>query len=101
MRYDIKGNINISQNIYAEIKNDKSLKANISASAPNSKDYVLPPATKTTLGGVIVGDNLIVDSSGKISVDVATDAEEDNTRPISSAAVYAEIGNINILLSLI
>lgn len=63
------------------------------------ESYTLPPATKTTLGGVIVGDNLLVDGTGKISVDVATDAEADNTRPISSAAVYAEIGNINILLS--
>ena len=29
--------------------------------------YVLPPATKSTLGGIIVGDNLTVDGSGKVN----------------------------------
>lgn len=29
--------------------------------------YVLPPATKSTLGGVIVGDNLTVDGTGKVN----------------------------------
>lgn len=31
------------------------------------KDYILPPATDTTLGGVIVGDGLSVDVNGKVS----------------------------------
>ena len=31
----------------------------------------------------------------------ATSVEEDNTRPITSAAVYTEIGNINALLATI
>lgn len=31
------------------------------------RDYVLPPATDTTLGGVIVGDGLSVDANGKLS----------------------------------
>lgn len=31
----------------------------------------------------------------------ATVVEEDNTRPITSGAVYMEIGNINVLLSTI
>lgn len=46
------------------------------------------------------GDGLIV-SDGVLSVDVATDAEEDNTKPITSAAVYNELGNIEILLQTI
>lgn len=29
--------------------------------------YVLPPATKSTLGGIIVGNNLTVDESGKVN----------------------------------
>lgn len=29
--------------------------------------YVLPPATKSTLGGIIVGNNLTVDGSGKVN----------------------------------
>lgn len=31
------------------------------------RNYVLPPATDTTLGGVIVGDGLSVDANGKLS----------------------------------
>ena len=31
----------------------------------------------------------------------ATNAEQDNTRPITAAAVYTEIGNINALLATI
>ena len=63
--------------------------------------YVLPPATTETLGGVIVGENLLITEEGVLSVDVANDAEQDNTRPITSAAVYLEIGNIDALLSTI
>lgn len=39
-----------------------------------NSSYVLPPATRGMLGGVIIGDGLDVSSSGKISVsdDVAT-----------------------------
>ena len=47
-----------------------------------------------------IGDGLKVES-GTLKVDVANDAEKDNTRPISSAAVYTEIGNIDILLQTI
>jgi len=39
--------------------------------------------------------------NGVLSVNRATDAEPDNTLPITSAAVYAEIGNINVLLETI
>lgn len=36
-----------------------------------------------------------------LSVNTANDAEQDNTLPITSAAVYAEVGNINALLETI
>lgn len=46
-----------------------------------------------------VGHGLLFDeSTNTLSVDVVNDAEEDNTKPITSAAVYTEIGNINSLL---
>lgn len=61
----------------------------------------LLPATRTRLGGVIVGDNLNVTTDGTLSVDMAGDIEEDNTRPVSSAQVYTTIGNINALLEMI
>lgn len=63
--------------------------------------YELPPATVSTLGGVIVGDDLLVTAEGRLSIDKATSVEGDNTRPITAAAVYTEVGNINALLSTI
>lgn len=58
-------------------------------------------ATTTTPGIVIVGDNLKIDSRGYLSVDTANDVEQDNTKPITAAAVYTEIGNIDALLQTI
>ena len=61
----------------------------------------LEPATDTTLGGIIVGEDLQITEEGVLSIVKAWAAEEDNTRPITSAAVYTEIGNINALLQTI
>lgn len=62
---------------------------------------ILRPATKSTLGGVIVGEDLDITSSGVLSIIKANSAEQDNTHPITAAAVYTEIGNINALLQTI
>lgn len=86
------GNLNSSEN---------RLSGNLTIPQSAYEPYVLPPATTSTLGGVIVGDNLLVTEEGVLSVDVADSAEQDNTRPITAGAVYAEIGNINVLLSTI
>lgn len=51
--------------------------------------------------GFELGNGLLWDDVGRLAVDVATDAEADNTRPISAAAVFAEVGNIDILLKTI
>lgn len=67
----------------------------------DSQHHDLEPATTSTLGGVIVGDDLLVTQEGRLSVDKATSVEGDNTRPITAAAVYTEIGNINALLATI
>lgn len=64
-------------------------------------DNPLVPATTTTLGGIIVGSDLLITEEGVLSVDKATMVEADNTRPITSAAVYAEVGNIQVLLETI
>lgn len=61
----------------------------------------LEPATTETLGGIIVGDDLSITPEGRLSVLKATSVEQDNTRPITSAAVYTEIGNIEVLLETI
>lgn len=53
-------------------------------------------------GGYKIGDGLKLDkTTNTLSVDVANAAEEDNTKPITSAAVHMEIGNINALLATI
>lgn len=45
---------------------DTALKS-VDDKASGGEAYVLPPATTSTLGGVIVGDNLTVDGSGRVS----------------------------------
>lgn len=47
-----------------------------------------------------IGSGLKLDpATHTLSVDAADAAEQDNTKPITSAAVYAEVGNINALLA--
>lgn len=45
-----------------------------------------------------IGDGLKLEGN-KLSVDTATEVERDNTKPVTSAAVYAQIGNIAALLA--
>lgn len=59
------------------------------------------PATETTLGGIIVGEDLQITQTGVLSVTKANAVEQDNTHPITAAAVYTEVGNINALLQTI
>lgn len=63
-------------------------------------DPHIVPATTATLGGVIVGEDLKITPDGVLSVDKATTVG-DFTKPITAAAVYAEVGNINVLLQTI
>ena len=48
-----------------------------------------------------IGNGLKFNTDGKLSVDTADTAEQDNTRPITSAAVYTKIGNIDAILKTI
>lgn len=43
-------------------------------------------------------NTLSLSQEGKLSVNTAKDAQQDNTLPITSAAVYTELGNIDALL---
>lgn len=49
---------------------------------------------------LIAGDNIEI-KENKISVLTADKVEQDNTKPITSSAVYTEVGNINALLQTI
>lgn len=62
--------------------------------------YILPTATKQLLGGIKVGEDLKIAADGTLSVDKVTEVA-DNTKPITAAAVYKEVGNINALLATI
>lgn len=57
------------------------------------------PATPDKLGAIKVGRNLEVDKDGVLSVATTNEAEEDNTKPITSAGVYTQLGNIESLLA--
>lgn len=53
-------------------------------------------------GGYTIGDGLKLDAeTNTLSVDTADAVEKDNTKPVTSAAVYTEVGNINALLATI
>ena len=61
--FTISKNLNEIDNIIVKTENNKYL---IKAMA-TSKQIDLPIATTSTLGGIIVGDNLVIDSSGRLS----------------------------------
>lgn len=52
-------------------------------------------------GGFTLGHALMWDKQGRLAVQVADEAEADNTLPITAAAVYTELGNIEVLLGTI
>lgn len=53
-------------------------------------------------GGYNIGPGLKLDAeTNTLSVDTAEAVEKDNTKPVTSAAVYTEVGNINALLATI
>lgn len=47
----------------------------VEVSEPLVADYILPTATTNTLGGVKIGDNINIDSTGHISVSTASDTD--------------------------
>ena len=50
-------------------------------------------------GGYKIGAGLVVDEeTNTLLVDTAEAVEEDNTKPITSAAVYTQLGNVEALL---
>lgn len=94
MRADLSSNADFSMTMSSQA-------ASFMVSELTSGGASMLPATSEVLGGIKVGDGLKITQEGRLSVDAAGQAEQDNTRPITSAAVYAEIGNINSLLETI
>ena len=50
---------------------------------------------------VLQTDDTLIYENGILSVNTADAVEKDNSLPITSAAVYTEVGNINALLETI
>lgn len=48
-----------------------------------------------------IGEGLKIVGENTLAVDTTNDVEQDNTKPITSAGVYVEVGNINVLLQTI
>ena len=48
-----------------------------------------------------VGEGLKIVGGDTLAVDTAAAVEQDNTKPVTSGAVYTEVGNINALLATI
>lgn len=67
----------------------------------NNENYELPIASTIQLGGIKVGNHLLISNDGKLDVDVTENIEQNNMKPITSGAVYREIGNIEALLGTI
>lgn len=56
-------------------------------------------ATRDTAGIIKVGDNLSISEDGVLSVVTTDTAQQDNTKPMTSAGVYTLAGNIEVLLA--
>lgn len=63
-------------------------------------DVVLDASSVGAQPKFITDETLKLDN-GVLSVNTVNDVEQDNTLPITSSAVYTEVGNINILLATI
>lgn len=97
----ITGNLSPIGGVAGKLSAQSTLRGELSVPEAHYEPYVLPPATTETLGGIIVGDHLEITEEGRLSVTVVNDVEHDNTNPITAAAVYTEVGNINALLATI
>ena len=56
-------------------------------------------ASPDRAGIIKVGDNLAISEDGVLSVVTTDTAEQDNTKPMTSAGVYTLAGNIEVLLA--
>lgn len=63
--------------------------------------WVMVPALIAAGGSDFTTDETLKMKNGVLSVNTAHDVEQDNTLPVTSAAVYVEVGNINALLETI
>ena len=82
---------------------DKVLEAGTSAkeAAERAEEAAKQAESAVPSGSLSIGNGLKWESAGKLAVDTADKVEQDNTKPVTSAAVHTEIGNIEALLAAI
>ena len=80
---------------------DKVLEAGTSAkeAAERAEEAAKKAESAVPAGSLSIGNGLKWESAGKLAVDTADKVERDNTKPVTSAAVHTEIGNIEALLA--
>lgn len=90
--YDLAGTISSQQDVHCEILQHQELQADLNIQFYSGEGT---PAYK-------IGNGLKLDAeTNTLSVDTADAVEQDNTRPVTSAAVFTTVGNIEILLGTI
>lgn len=88
MTCKLSGEIKAVQPLSGEIKENRTLSADMSICFSDGGSGM----------NYIIGDGLKVEGR-VLSVDTSNKVEKDNTKPITSAAVYTTVGNIESLLS--
>ena len=95
----VSGELNPKASVQGTVTSSKVSLRGVASIPEVIREVKRTPATRDELGMVIVCDNLNITEDGVLSVDVATSADPDNTKPITSAAVNTLVGNIDALLS--
>ena len=83
---ELRGTLSAAGGLTGALRGSGALTGRLGGSAGGG---AVPYAIRAGLKGV----------EGELMVDTANAVEQDNTRPVTSAAVYVEIGNIEALLA--
>lgn len=90
--YDLSGSLSKGRDLQGEIRRPQEFAADVKIQFYSGGGA---PAYK-------IGDGLKLDTeTNTLSVDTADAVEQDNTRPVTSAAVFTTVGNIEALLGTI
>ena len=93
----VKGHIPNGASLSGRISNGLSLSGHISIGTGGASAWSeITDKPFNTIDG-----NTLVNRSGTLCVNTTDDAEQDNTRPITSSGVHVICGNINALLQAI
>ena len=91
-----------SYNLTGNIKNAQRLRGNIEQRVGLSADISVQFYSGGGSPAYNIGHGLRLDAeTNTLSVDTANEVQQDNTLPITSAAVYTTVGNIEALLKTI